>query len=448
MQAGHLLVQVLGQHIDLVPVLARAGRGEELDLGQRLVGEGGRHDEARMARRIAEVHQAALRQQDDARARGHVHHVDLRLHVGGLEIAQLRHLDLVVEVADVADDGHVLHLLHVIDGDDVLVAGGGDEDVGAAHHVLDGLHRESVHRRLQRADGVHFRHDDAGARALERGGRALAHVAIAADHGHLAGHHHIGAAADGIHQQLAAAVLVVELGLGDAVVDVDRREGQLALLLQLIEAVHAGGGLFRDALDRGPDLVEPARLLLDALLDGGEEAFLLFRLGVRDERGVLLGLGAEQDIERGVAAVVEDHVGGLAVRPVEDARGEIPVFLQRLALEGEDRDAGGGDRRGGMVLGGIDVARGPAHLGAQRHQRLDQHGGLDGHVQRARDAGAAERLQRLVFGAGGHEAGHLHLGHLDFLAAPLGQLDVGNMIVVMGAGHGNPLVSGMGWAVS
>ena len=83
-----------------------------------------------------------------------------------LEVAQLRHLDLVVEVADVADDGHVLHLLHVIDGDDVLVAGGGDEDVGAAHHVLDGLHREAVHRRLQRADRVDFGHDDAGARAL------------------------------------------------------------------------------------------------------------------------------------------------------------------------------------------------------------------------------------------------------------------------------------------
>ena len=43
---------------------------------------------------------------------------------------QAGHVDLVVEVADVADDGLVLHLRHVLGGDDVPVAGGGDEDVG------------------------------------------------------------------------------------------------------------------------------------------------------------------------------------------------------------------------------------------------------------------------------------------------------------------------------
>ena len=42
---------------------------------------------------------------------------------------QMRDLDLVVEVTDVADDGAVLHRAHVLDGDDVLVAGGGDEDI-------------------------------------------------------------------------------------------------------------------------------------------------------------------------------------------------------------------------------------------------------------------------------------------------------------------------------
>ena len=50
------------------------------------------------------------------------------------------------------------------------------------------------------------------------------------------------------------------------------------------------------------------------------------------------------------------------------------------------------DRGGGVVLGGEDVAGGPADLGAERDQRLDEHGGLDRHVQRAGDAGAGERL--------------------------------------------------------
>ena len=40
-----------------------------------------------------------------------------------------------------------------------------------------------------------------------------------------------------------------------------------------------------------------------------------------------------------------------------------------------------GDRRGGVVLRAEDVARAPAHVRAQRRQRLDQHAGLDRHVQ-------------------------------------------------------------------
>ena len=38
-------------------------------------------------------------------------------------------------------------------------------------------------------------------------------------------------------------------------------------------------------------------------------------------------------------------------------------------------------RRGGVILGGEDVAASPANLGAEVDQRLDQDGGLDRHVQ-------------------------------------------------------------------
>jgi hypothetical protein len=54
---------------------------------------------------------------------GKLDHVDLRLDVGPLEVLQTRDLDLVVEVADVADDRHVLHLRICSMRDDVLVAG-------------------------------------------------------------------------------------------------------------------------------------------------------------------------------------------------------------------------------------------------------------------------------------------------------------------------------------
>ena len=152
------------------------------------------------------------------------------------------------------------------------------------------------------------------------------------------------------------------------------------------------------------------------------------RRGVRHGAGGL-ELDALVDEQRGVAAVVEDHVRALAVRPRQGLLGAPPVLLERLALPGEDRDAGLGDRRRGVVLGGEDVARAPADLGAERDQRLDQHGGLDRHVQRAGDASALERLRGGELLAGRHQAGHLVLGELDLLAAEVGEREVGDLVV-------------------
>ena len=236
--------------------------------------------------------------------------VDLRLDVGPLQVTQTRDLDLVVEVADVADDGAILHRAHVLDGDDVLVAGRGDEDVGARRGVFHGDDFIAFHRRLQRADRIDFGDHDAAAGLAQRGGRALADVAEARDHRDLARHHDVGAAADAVDQRFTAAIEVVELRLGDAVVDVDRRPQQRAGLLHVVETMHARGGLFGDALDALGDLGEVAlRLFLELLLEQREEHFLFFRTRLVQERGVaVLGAQAEMDVHGGVAAVVEDHV--------------------------------------------------------------------------------------------------------------------------------------------
>ena len=155
----------------------------------------------------------------------------------------------------------------------------------------------------------------------------------------------------------------------------------------------------------------------------------------------LLVLDALVDEQGGVAAVVEDHVraAGGGVRPGQRLLGAPPVLLQGLALPGEDRDAlrvlrgavrADGDGGGGVVLGGEDVAGGPADLGAEGDQGLDEDGGLHGHVQRAGDAGAGQRLGGGVLLADGHQAGHLVLGEGDLLAAELGQGEVGDLEVL------------------
>ena len=123
-----------------------------------------------------------------------------------------------------------------------------------------------------------------------------------------------------------------------------------------------------------------------------------------------------------------------AVGPLEDLVGVLPVLGEGLALVGEDGDAGGGDGGGGVILGREDVARGPADLGAEGLERLDQDGRLDGHVERAGDARALEGLARGVLLADGHEAGHLGFGDGDLAAAPGGERDVGDVVVAESGG--------------
>ena len=164
-----------------------------------------------------------------------------------------RDLDLVVEVADVAHDRLVLHALHVLVRDDVDVAGGGDEDVGLVAGVVHRHDAIAFHRRLQRADRVDLGDPHLRRQRAQRLRRALADVAVARDERDLARDHHVGRALDAVDQRLAAAVEVVELRLRDRVVDVDRREAELAFLVHRVQALHARGRLFGHALDAGLD---------------------------------------------------------------------------------------------------------------------------------------------------------------------------------------------------
>ena len=256
--------------------------------------------------------------------------------------------------------------LHVLGQDDVAAAGGGDEDVALRGGLVHRRDLEAFHRGLQGADRIDLGDEHPGAVAPHRVGAALADVAVAADDDDLAGDHDVGRPLDAVGQRLAAAVEVVELALGDRVVDVDRRHAQLAPLVHLVEAMHAGGGLFREAADARPAAGDTSRV----------------------------------DHGRQVAAVVEDQVQRLAVGEEErllDAPVELGVGL---ALPGVDGHAGRGDGGGGVVLGRELVATAPGDLGAQLAERLDQHGRLDGHVQAAGDAAPASGFACRISAAG------------------------------------------------
>ena len=284
---------------------------------------------------------------------------------------------------------------------------------------------------------------------------ALADVAVAADDRDLAAEHDVGAAVDAVDERVADAVQVVELGLGDRVVHVDRRERAACLLRASAESrLHAGRGLLGDAADAGGDALPEARSPRRTSAKPLHEDALFFAgvVGGRGHGTGLFELEALVHEHRGVATVVEDQVRAAAVGPVEQLLGRPPVLLERLALPGEHREhrrvidgavGANRNRSSRVILGREDVAGHPTNVSAESGERLDQHCGLDGHVQRADDAGAGERLLVGVLGTQRHQAGHLVLGEADLLAAEFGQGEIGDAKVLLGGvSHSDVLCSG------
>lgn len=78
---------------------------------------------------------------------------------------------------------------------------------------------------------------------------ALADISETSDNSDLAGEHDISSALDTVDQRFTASVVVVKLGLGDGIVNVNSGDLQLAITEHLVEVVNTGGGLLRQTAD-------------------------------------------------------------------------------------------------------------------------------------------------------------------------------------------------------
>src|SRR5699024_6563463 len=82
--------------------------------------------------------------------------------------------------------------------------------------------------------------------------------------------------------------------------------------------------------------------------------------------------------------------------------------------------------RGRLVLRGKDIARNPAHIGAEFGQCFDEDRGLHGHMQGSGDPRSLQRLLSTELFAHGHQAGHLVFGQPDLISSGIGQFEVGD----------------------
>ena len=238
MESCDLLVELLGEDVDLATlVLARVALDPKLDLREGLVGEAGAHHERWVASGASKVEETSLGEDNHAVAVREDPSVHLRLDVVALdagELGEAKHVDLIVEVANVANNGIVLHLCHVGSHDDVLVACGCHDNVNLrddSGHLDDAV---ALHARLESADGVNLCDIDDAARVLHCRSASLSDVAKSANQDPLAGKHDVSGAHDTVRERVAASIDVIELGLCNAVVNVDGRDEQVASLCHLV----------------------------------------------------------------------------------------------------------------------------------------------------------------------------------------------------------------------
>ncbi len=176
--------------------------------------------------------------------------------------------------------------------------------------------------------------------------------------------------------------------------------------------------------------MEHAGLLALDVLEQILDHLLLVAAGFGvDPIGSILHLIALVDEQRGIATVIDNQLRAETAGELQRLPGAPPIFFQCFTLPGKNRNPAGSDGRGSVVLGGENVAGNPADVGTEIAQRLDEHGRLNGHVQRAHDTDTGQRLLLAIFFTGGHQPGHFMLGDFNFLTPEFGKADVSYFVI-------------------
>ena len=286
MKPGNFLIKSFGEDIDLAAgVLASVALLPELDLGKRLVGEGAGHDKRRVASSAPKVEQTALSEDDNSVAFLEDEFIDLGLNVDTLgNLHEAIHINLIIEVTNITNNSIVLHLAHGLSHKDTLVTSGGDKDVSSGDNVLESAYGETLHAGLKGADGINLGYVNDATVGAHGSGTTFANITISTDHSLLTSHHNISGTHDTIWEGVLAAVKIVELGLCDRVVDVDGGKKKRAVFLHGVKTVNTGGGLLRNTVAAGGNLIPLVGLAgFKKTLDDGKDNL---ELGIVRRAGV------------------------------------------------------------------------------------------------------------------------------------------------------------------
>ena len=237
MKARNLLVEVFGQRINADFALLCP----QIHLRQHLIGKRIGHHKRRMPGCTAEIDQTAFREQKNRLPIWKRVFIDLRLDIfvhNTRIIDQLIDLNLIVKMPDIAHNGLVEHIFHVLDADNIRIARRRNKNIGFGKGILHSRHFKTLHRRLQSTYRIDLRHQHTRAKSPHRLGTSLAHIAVTAHANDLASDHNIRRALNTVGKRFAAAIEIIKFRFGHRIIDIDRGKKKRAVIPHLIQAVN------------------------------------------------------------------------------------------------------------------------------------------------------------------------------------------------------------------
>jgi len=378
----------------------------------------------------AEVEKSALSKNDDTVTIWEFKPVDLWFDFSVLDtwvFLETSHIDLIIEMANVSNDGVVLHLCHMVGHDNTLVSCGGDEDVCGVKNAFELLYLETLHTGLESTDWIDFSNNDSGATGFHGSSGTFTNVTKTADDDLLTSNHDISGSHETIRERVSASIDVIELLFGYGIVNVDSFQKELTSGGHLVESMDTSGCFFGNSNKLlghfGPFVCQTSlKTLSDNSNDLLELKVVIF-IWIWDLSGlevVSLGLDTLVDEESSVTTIINKNIWTIAVGPGEHFVGAIPILLESLSLPCEDAGGLGFNNCScGVVLSGEDVARGPSNFSSKFEKSFDQNSGLDGHMEGSRNLSALQDLFWSILLPHSHETWHLNLSDFDFSSAPV-----------------------------
>jgi len=293
--------------------------------------------------------------------------VNLWLNLGMLDswvFLKSIHIDFVIEMTNVSNDGVVLHLSHIGGHDDSLVSSGGNEDISGSDNAGELLDLVSFHSSLKGADWIALGDDNSSSRLLHGHGASFSDITKTKDDNLLTGNHDISGSHETIRKRVLASIDVIELLLGDGVVNVNGSEEELSLGGHLVKSVNTGGGLLGDTDEPLGHLGPLVGLSSLESLSDDSNNLLEFKViessWVWDLSGLgelSLGLDTFVDEEGSITTIINENIWTIAVWPSEHFVGAIPVLFEGLSFPGKNIGGlRGNDGSSGVILSGVDVA--------------------------------------------------------------------------------------------